>query len=55
MGLERALPGEQLFLGKRVPAASLLHSDDAAIQSCEHGSLAASHPPIGVRRRQISH
>jgi hypothetical protein len=55
MGLERALPGQQLFLGKCVSAASLLHGDAAAAQRCEDGSLATSHPSIGVRWRQISH
>jgi hypothetical protein len=55
MDLERALPGEQLFLRKGVPAASLLHCDIAAAQRCKDGGFAASHPSIGVRRRQITH
>ena len=55
MGIERALPRLQLFLGKSVPAASFLHGDGAVVQGCEDGGLAASHPSLGVCRRQISH
>jgi hypothetical protein len=55
MDLERALPGEQLVLRKCVPAASLLHCDIATAQGCEDGGLAASHPSIGIWRRQITH
>jgi hypothetical protein len=55
MRVERALPREQLFLRKCIPAANLLHCDIAPAQRGKDGGLAASHPSIGFWRRQITH
>jgi hypothetical protein len=52
MGLKRAFPGTELVLRQLVPAASFLEGNLAATHRCDHGGLAAHHPPLGRRERQ---
>jgi hypothetical protein len=52
MGLERAFPGEELFLRQLVPTASFLESNFAATYRGDHRGLAARHPSLGSRGRQ---
>ena len=55
MDLERTLPSKELFLRQLVPAARFLESNFAAAHRCDHGGLAALHPPLGRRWWQALH
>jgi hypothetical protein len=49
MGLKCAFPGTELFLRQLVATAGFLESNLAAKHRCDHGGLAAHHPPLGRR------
>jgi hypothetical protein len=55
IGVEPTLPSLQLLLREPVTTASFLDSDATVPDRSKDGSLAANHPSLGVRRRQIIH
>lgn len=55
VSIECALPRLELFLGQLIAAASFLKRDSAIAQRCNDCGFAASHPSLGIWRRQISH
>jgi hypothetical protein len=54
-GIEPTLPSLQLLLREPVTTTSFLNSDVTVPDRSKDGSLAANHPSLGVRRRQIIH
>jgi len=55
MGLERALPGEELLFRQAIATAGFLKSDLTGAHCGHDRGFAADHPSLGIRRRQLCH
>src|SRR5271167_1572587 len=53
VGIDRALPGEELFDGKLIAAADFLQTNGAATHRIDYHRLAPGNPPLRVGRGQI--
>jgi hypothetical protein len=55
MGLECALPGEELLFRQLIATAGFLESDLTGAHCSHHRGFATDHPSPGIRRRQLYH
>src|SRR6266404_1403993 len=53
MGLDRALPGGELLDRELIATAGFLETNGASADGVDDHRLAARHPALGVRRRQV--